>query len=396
MSTWSRLIPLAVAMIGLAVGTFACGGDDSNGPTAVPTVEPAHPGAPPTVAGGTETGIAAVDDVIQAVLTADAAGLEALLRFTEAPCTRAAEAGGPPKCFHYRPAPPDDTVVEAFPLSTCQGEWHTDLRPVVEMLLDREAELYGVVELGLEEPILGLDYYPLPEFGVLLQQEINGENAGVLLGVEDGGGVTYIDFFCFPPPDWIFSEQANAAYGDRINLILEGPAYYPPDQSSNLYGGTRTGVAALDAVLAAIESRDTTTLEGLFRFESVACVEQTTYGGPPQCNKAPGSPPVGTQVDAFWCRSAGSCEFSWAFDVGQLADLLTGSDFDLYVVIEHSRDHHKAVFETIIGETTRGLAVRIKAGKIVELDYLCYEPPASTLARPGPGGRVILYGPAYP
>jgi hypothetical protein len=238
----TRILILSILGV-LALATVACSGDSDDAgdgpatpsptsapstPEISPTVSPTQTPAPtetPTPLAGEQTGIDAVDEVIEAVETGDAAGLEALLRFTKAPCTSAFGGGGPPKCFYYQPAPVEGTVVEAFPLSTCEGEWRTELAPIVEMLFDRELALYGVVKLNLDGPVAGFEYYPQPEYGVLLQHEVSGETGGILLGVEEEGGVTYIDFVCFGPPDWFLSEQARVAYGDGVELIFEGPAF---------------------------------------------------------------------------------------------------------------------------------------------------------------------------
>jgi hypothetical protein len=158
----------------------------------------------------------------------------------------------------------------------------------------------------------------------------------------------------------------------------------------------QTGDRDVDAVTLAIADRDSAALQSLFKLTSIACVEQTTYGGPPQCNEVPGSPPVGTEVQAFWYRPAGSCEFSWVHDITPLVSILASGGLDLYAVIEHSEDDFEVVFETTIGETTRGLSVAVQMGRIIELDYLCFGPPSTALESPGPGEHVILYGPAYP
>ena len=166
-----------------------------------------------------------------------------------------------------------------------------------------------------------------------------------------------------------------------------------------------TGDPQLDAILVAVSNGDRATLAGLFQTESVACVERTTYGGPPQCNEAPGSPPVGTVVSAFYYRSIGSCEHSWAFDVAPLAGLLASQDLELYAVVgagspgalPNALDRYRAVFEfEAVGVSPRGLAVSIEGGRIVELDYLCFAPPSTALEHLGQGVRVLLYGPAYP
>ena len=167
----------------------------------------------------------AVDAVLEAVLAKDAAALESLFRLTEAACTHAEGSGGPPKCGAYPGPPAEGTVVQAFPMSTCEGEWHADVAPIVQNLLERELGFYGVLELNLDAPLAGLDYYPQPEYGLVLQHEVNGEFGGILLGVEQDGGVSYLQYVCFAPPTWFLSEQAQVVYGDNVEVIFEGPAF---------------------------------------------------------------------------------------------------------------------------------------------------------------------------
>ena len=54
---------------------------------------------------------------------------------------------------------------------------------------------------------------------------------------------------------------------------------------------TRTGIADIDAVLAAVERGDPQSLRDLFHFTIVACTKQEGLGGPPKCvdNEAEGT-----------------------------------------------------------------------------------------------------------
>lgn len=59
---------------------------------------------------------------------------------------------------------------------------------------------------------------------------------------------------------------------------------------------TRTGIAEVDAVLAAVESGDPQQLRALFRFTTVACTKADGLGGPPKCQE---NEAEGTFVDVF-------------------------------------------------------------------------------------------------
>ncbi len=210
----------------------ACDGSSQPSPsfTALPSATIAAPSPTPTasVPTGTETGIASIDNVIRAVLSGDEAGLTSLFRFTETACTNFLGMGGPPTCLNQPGKPSEGTLVKAFPVSSCEAEWRTDLAPVADSLLTRQPQLYGVVQLNLTAPIWGLPYYPQPEYGVLLQvanQQTNEGAEGVLLGVEDDGSVTYVDYVCIGPPSVFLTTNVSAAYGNNVQLILRGPAY---------------------------------------------------------------------------------------------------------------------------------------------------------------------------
>ena len=69
--------------------------------------------------------------------------------------------------------------------------------------------------------------------------------------------------------------------------------------------GKRTGDAAIDTVLAAIESRDQESILRLVQFQSVACTTDPGLGGPPKC---PPGVANGTMVEAL---TVSGCDGSW-------------------------------------------------------------------------------------
>ena len=69
--------------------------------------------------------------------------------------------------------------------------------------------------------------------------------------------------------------------------------------------GTRSGDAAIDAVIAALESGDSQAIARLLRFETVGCTHELGLGGPPKCGQddAEGTP--------FEALATGGCEGGW-------------------------------------------------------------------------------------
>ena len=69
--------------------------------------------------------------------------------------------------------------------------------------------------------------------------------------------------------------------------------------------GTRSGDAAIDAVIAALESGDSQAIARLLRFETVGCTHELGLGGPPKCGQDDAE---GTMVEAL---ATGGCEGGW-------------------------------------------------------------------------------------
>lgn len=102
------------------------------------------PGASPTPEKGrTETGIAAVDAAIKAVLAGDQAALASQAVFTTQACTTAQGAGGPPQCQRGEAS---GTRLEVMSAASCEGYYvrRADLAAEVQRFLEGEFQLYGV------------------------------------------------------------------------------------------------------------------------------------------------------------------------------------------------------------------------------------------------------------
>lgn len=161
-------------------------------PTASPTLEPATETSVPSRPGSyplsTRTGIADVDAVIAAVESGDPEQIQALIRFTNIPCTKAEGLGGPPKC-------------EA---GEAEGTPHTVL-PILgpEGHFMREADLAnfpGISVIGihavyrLSDSAYSEETYPAGEYAVAFT---GGENKPDIV-LQIRGGIVRIDYLFSP------------------------------------------------------------------------------------------------------------------------------------------------------------------------------------------------------
>ncbi|HNN13410.1 MAG TPA: hypothetical protein PKL78_07625 [Anaerolineales bacterium] len=83
--------------------------------------------------------------------------------------------------------------------------------------------------------------------------------------------------FTVPPPATERPGSSAPAATLPANEAPESPDYYPLS--------TRTGIADVDAVLAAVESGNAQTLRDLVRFTTVGCTNAEGMGGPPKCGE---------------------------------------------------------------------------------------------------------------
>jgi hypothetical protein len=96
------------------------------------TVASTRPGVPPDV-----------DEVIDVILSGNPAALEAFVSLTGLPCGAQQGPGSPPAC---PPGEPAGTMVEVFPVATCEGELRPQqfVRPTLEMLTSAQPQLAAV------------------------------------------------------------------------------------------------------------------------------------------------------------------------------------------------------------------------------------------------------------
>ena len=205
---------------------IACSDDTSSqsqapSPTATVNVPEATP-VPSAAPSGTKTGIAGIDQVIEAIQADDLAKLAQLFQLYEIACTNVPGVGGPPKCSQAGNVP-DGTRVRSFPSSACELGWSVNVQPIADHLLSFDPRLFGVVEFTMRlsfanEPGL----IPPATHGVILETDTAGGRQGIMVHVNNGR-VVYLDFLCFGPPEVFLATHPLSAGSSR--LILRGPAF---------------------------------------------------------------------------------------------------------------------------------------------------------------------------
>ena len=193
-----KLIATTILLIFAATGV-ACAGTASSGETPVtpPITETAE--APPDT---TKTGIAAIDQVLEAVESGDSDALIAQAKISIQKCTHAQGAGGPPKC---RPSEAEGTSVEVMFASSCEGFYlrHDDLDSTAARFLEGTPKVHSVY------PHNGL-LFPSSQYIVLLSATPN-EGIPATLGRElfvSDNGIVGLNFGCGESPRDMISMQS--------------------------------------------------------------------------------------------------------------------------------------------------------------------------------------------
>ena len=145
------------------------------------------------------------------------------------------------------------------------------------------------------------------------------------------------------------------------------PGYYPLS--------TRTGIADIDAVLAAVESGDPQQLRDLVHITTIACTKAEGLGGPPKCmqNEAEGTlvkvlPIIGPEGQ--FLREWEISKFPGVYVIGLYA-VYSVSD-SAYSEEAYPAGEYAAMFKA--GENQPNVVIQIRGG-IVRIDYLY--PPIS-------------------
>ena len=368
--------------------------------TARPTLTPAP--TPPT---GTHTGISGVDRIIAAVDAHDVDTLLSLVRMQQVECGTPGKPGevdqpAPPwpPCAGGEPA---GTRVDAFSAAVCGAVWQRDPRAMFRRFVDRVDTLYAVTA-GREPPDAN-SVGPLLDPGeqrIVWSAHPGSDTLGYVL-VASAGQVTSMELGCFPP------DIATRAYLPAPpRVLLRGPAYAPPTPAparppsnpspvdmSGAPEGTVSGIAEVDAVIAALTSRDVARIRSVLHPSQQECTFALYIGigGPPQC--APGEQ-EGDLVDAL---AGAQCEGYWSRDMDRLAASLADRALtpnDLFAVADGGPSYMPAAHVVLFDPPGFDTIVFMldSDGGVTGIDYMCATPPATWLA--SRTGAVILRGPA--
>jgi Tol biopolymer transport system component len=277
----------------------------SPSPQAVPTPLEGATAAP----GGAyvrHTGVAEVDAIIDAFFARDVAGLAALVHYTTQPCVEGASVASPPECPAGIEA---GTPVDVLPVYSCEGSyiWPDQINEYFSNLVNDDQELYGVYRNRNGEPN---DYEV-----VLTNWTVPTHPHPTVLSVSDGRLVA----FAYGCGQTAFDIANNS-----------GPAVLPYAHVTEArHTGRRTGIEDVDAIIDAVESRDSRVLRHLLQFTPIACTANLLgLGGPPLCRPDEAD---GTIVDAF---PVASCEglYLRPDEMDGLLDSLTVGQLSLYAV----------------------------------------------------------------
>ena len=213
-----RLALLAATFAAAGLLLAACADEASSPeiPTSAATSAPSATAI--STPGGTGTGIAIIDDVIAAVDSGNTTSLAALIRPQRIACTNAQGLGGPPPCGAAPGAPPEGTIVAAFPFNTCEREWQFNLDTFAERWFTLIGDLYAVVRIDTLTPAEEL---PDGGYGIIYENIDPAVETAHALVVTDAGIVS-ADSLCGGPPDAFLDDGPPFNAPD---VIFEGPAF---------------------------------------------------------------------------------------------------------------------------------------------------------------------------
>ncbi len=277
----SRLLVLLVAFI--AVLLASCGSSQNSpspGSSSTPvlgtptaTLEPGH------------TGIPEVDAVIDAVLSADPARIEALLKLEQVPCAADPYARPPivPRCDS---AEPPGTPHLAFAIPSCgDGGWVEGQYPWIDSLLMRKPAVYAVYQQQ-PKPANPPDGFPAGRYVIIWKYSTLDSATGAALDVTDGRIVTE-------------SGPCGRFPGQLVKAVPLASFILPPAGGLPTPTPTpavrHTGNAANDRLIDAFLAGDYRTIAAAFdSFPEPCMVNPQGVGSPPPC--PPGVPTGGTAL----------------------------------------------------------------------------------------------------
>lgn len=159
------------------------------------------------------------------------------------------------------------------------------------------------------------------------------------------------------------------------------PRYYPLS--------TRTGIADVDAVLAAVESGDPQALRDLVRFTTVGCTNAEGLGGPPKCREGETE---GTLVNVLPFLGPEG-HFMYESELSKFPGVDVLGLYAVYAVSDsayseeaYPAGEYAAMFATKDDQTV--IVLQIREG-IVRIDYL-YSPTSQNDVIQRDAGELIL------
>lgn len=147
----------------------------------------------------------------------------------------------------------------------------------------------------------------------------------------------------------------------------------------------RTGIDAVDAIVAAALSGDARALEETVRYSSIPCeAPPRSLGGPPECE--PGEA-QGTKVDVL---PVAQCEghFLRGEQVGESLKTLVLSEPRLYAVYRAPKSWERGEYAVVFSvqgpeRAAFGQSLVIEDGRLVEVDFGCAETAAGMVESAG-------------
>jgi hypothetical protein len=157
---------------------------------------------------------------------------------------------------------------------------------------------------------------------------------------------------------------------DAAPSPLSGESVVGTEEAGFYPLSTRTGIADVDAVLAAVESGDPQQLRDLIRFTTVGCTKAEGLGGPPKCQDGEAE---GTPVEVLpFLGSEG--HFLRAADVSNFPGVNVTGLYAVYKVSDsaYSEEAYPVGEYAVMfvgDENQPGIVIQIRDG-IVRIDYL--------------------------
>lgn len=272
------------------------------------------------------TGIAAIDAAIDAIQHQDADALVNQMRMTLLACE--SEQMGL-SIFPFCESEPDDTLVESFPIATCEGAYRRieHSGPAVRRLLvGADVAVFAV--FATKGTRFEESFYSRanPAYVIVIERSQGSARSGVAVLIDDSGLVGSLSG-CADTPESIVS------FWDLTDAVVLPPAVSPtatplPNVSP------QTGIGPIDRVIAAVEKKDGDALAEMARLIEVPCKREPPFAPYPACSGLQDATlqrvPDGTLVDAF---PASFCSQHYLLGAGGLRNIFRlENDLQLFAV----------------------------------------------------------------